>query len=374
MRVCLIAEKSSLGLQVLPIIDEMHPDLDQGSFTCAFVNPYVHLNSRFRYPRGLSFHDYPFTGEPAYEPFAFGSESSEIGPHFLPKFGFRIDRSTQEPESRDPSWRPASWVPCVPALVEPYAESIMRLRAADVVYAAVDPGPSSMLALDRCLAALGLCDRRVAIPHLTSLSHASLVRAFRNAGHPGDEAYEDSVARGRLRRRFDYGYQVNAQAVHGRTLRLAGAARDARVPSKYGLQILYAMRRHGPTSEGLWVDAMDRWKGTGRYDLLRNEWGNRVGMAGLASRHVILQELQASGLATKVDPREVGISELGERFLDFLHPDSEDTDLPFRLEVWKGEADGSDRIDRYLRTFFGRQIRYQAVEMARSPGTPVHAA
>ena len=53
------------------------------------------------------------------------------------------------------------------------------------------------------------------------------------------------------------------------------------------------------------------------------------------------------------------LSDAGERFLEILHPDSEDPDLPFRLQEWQmlPPTEARDRIDTYLRTFFGKTKR-----------------
>jgi hypothetical protein len=346
MRVCLIAEKFSVASLAFPHILELHPDLERDAFACAFVNGYTHLNARFRYPRGLSFSDYPFTGEAAYEPFSFETPGlSTTVPRLAfhrhePDDGsFLIDYRFPTPKSREP---------------DPGVEAARRFRAADVVYAVVDPCPSSTLALDRCLRWLALDASRVAIPRLRDLAGPALRKAFASPSLPGEAWYAAHVAQAVVRRRFDYGYQVNALAIHGRAMRLAGAVNGAQVPSKYGLQALYDMRRKPPMPKFEWMDGMERWKGTGRYADARG------GLASYSSREPILEALKRSGLAREIEGALLTISPLGHRFLEILHPDSEDRDLPFRMEGWKMDPDGNARVDRYLRTFFGRQIRHQA--------------
>jgi hypothetical protein len=51
------------------------------------------------------------------------------------------------------------------------------------------------------------------------------------------------------------------------------------------------------------------------------------------------------------------LSDLGHRYLDSLHPSCEDADLPFRLDAWSKlpEVEAKAKIDRYIRTFFGKQ-------------------
>jgi hypothetical protein len=47
--------------------------------------------------------------------------------------------------------------------------------------------------------------------------------------------------------------------------------------------------------------------------------------------------------------------------LNRLHPDCEDPDLPFRLHAWcEAGAAAKPAIDRYIKTFFGKQKRFMA--------------
>jgi len=356
MRVCLIAEKHSLGCFVLPHILELHPGLNQDAFACAFVSPYVHLNACFRYPRGLSFADYPFTGEAVYEPFSLmptWTQFSKPSLGFLPTefddgTGITHYRFLQPPPMDD---------------LQP--EVVRRLKAADVIYAAMGPGQSSTLALERCVSGLGLHVQRLEIPRIYDLSRVALRKAFASPSGTTDGWYGRHISEATVRRRFDFGYQVNALAVHGRAMRLAGAASDAQVPSKYGLQILYDMRRGPPLKEGQLMDRMMGWEGSGRYEYTGN------GMGRVVSRMTIPGSLVRSGLVDDLGGGILTVSPLGHRFLGTLHPDSEDRDLPFRLEIWKAAPDGVSRVDRYLRTFFGRQIRYQARRIDFSAGRAV---
>ena len=360
MRVCLITEKPSLGETVTPYLAEMHPDLDPDGFTCVFVCPYTHLNSQFRYPRGLSLRDYPYVGEPAYEPFTFDFAALLQGTYRLPRFGFEPGDDTAAPGR----------LPCVrlaPTALPPghaLEEALRRLRMADVVYVALDPGDASTLAFDRCMESTGIDAGRFAVLRLTSLDSTTIRREIRHPAGVREAWYADHVSAARTRRRFDYAYQVNALAVHRQAMRSLGIPADADVPSKYGLQLLYDMRASAPVRDGEWIDRMCRWEGTGRWRDLRNPAGIRPGLGGPASQIHILESLVRSGLAQRLDGGPTGISALGRAFLAGLHPGSEDIDLPFRLEAWKSDPDGRRKVDRYIRTFFGRQIRFAG----RRPG------
>jgi hypothetical protein len=359
MRVCLITEKTSLGANVLPYIHEMHPALDPDGFVCAFVSPFTHLNTCFRYPRNLAMRDYPWAGEPAYEPFAFGASGPKGSLAFMsPRFGF-----VSEPGG-GPVLEPARFPAQIPEPVDPGGEAARRLRTADIVYVAVDPGASSTLALDRCLDFLGVDPRRVAILRLFSLSSAHIRTALADPARIADPWYAHDLAAAGVRRRFDYAYQVNALALHGQAMRAAGAETNAQPPTKYGLQLLYDMHGGSLRTEGELVHDMGSWEGTGSHRDLRDEHGYRPSLGGTASRHQILHGLTETGLTEWRGERHVAVSTLGLRFLSLLHPNSRDRDLPFRLEAWKTDPDGTAKVDRYIRTFFGRQIRFLARRLA----------
>lgn len=148
----------------------------------------------------------------------------------------------------------------------------------------------------------------------------------------------------RTKRYFEYQWTNNAHAV----LPHNGLG----VPSKFGLQLLYFLRRHPGMSEDALLGCMQGWQGTGRYP--------SGGMGSPASRAALLAQLQQLGFVD-LDPKMgIALSPTGHRFLLGLHPDSEDLDLPQRLVSWceKGLAASQSGIDRYIRTVFGKQMRF----------------
>ncbi|MCY1418116.1 hypothetical protein D9M71_336650 [compost metagenome] len=55
----------------------------------------------------------------------------------------------------------------------------------------------------------------------------------------------------------------------------------------------------------------------------------------------------------------ISLSPRGTAFLELLHPDCADPDLPARLEAWQRDwPSAKEKMHRYLRTFFGKQVRY----------------
>jgi DNA-binding PadR family transcriptional regulator len=180
--------------------------------------------------------------------------------------------------------------------------------------------------------------------------------------------------RGRVKRYLDWNYDVNALAVLRAPLKAAGLPDDA-VISKFELQLLYFVANLGDTSEltlapkANVLRRMNRWEGTGRYS-------GRVSLGSPASRYPIVENLLEKGFLE--ERRYVGgdpvvrytVTEKGREFLALLHPDCEDPDLPFRILLWQDMefAEAQQKIDRYVRTFFGKQKRFNLKKRAVTAG------
>ena len=354
MRVCLVTEKHVYAVWLIEALHRRYPALDPQGFACAFVSPYTHLNPEFALPRNLAWRDYPFSGEPAYRPFAMHPQGCH--PSFRPRF-----TPETKPAGVEDGYRV---VACDRRFDDPEGEAMRRFMAADVIHVALDAGESEALAVDRLARHLGpACSARIRISPLRSTDPDSLDRAIASPEPLDGPWMRTNLGPARVRRRFDYGFTVNALAVLRRTMTEAGAPADARVPSKFGLQALYHLRRDGPLSRNDWHESLSKWRGTGRYE---DAPGYRPGYPNSCGSPPAITALPGvlgeSGLVAQGADGRIGITALGLRFLDRLHPACEDRDLPFRLNLWKAlpEEEGNAKVDRYLEVFFRRQIRFLA--------------
>lgn len=154
---------------------------------------------------------------------------------------------------------------------------------------------------------------------------------------------------GRTKRYFEFQWANNANVVFGAAMRSVSPG-AGRIPSKFGMQLLYALRERCLGSEARIIDHMYHWPGTGKYPSSR--------MGSEASRCEIVSQLREMGLISKGE--WAAISTRGEAFLAALHPDCEDRDLPQRLDAWCKAGFGASQaaIDRYIRTVFGKQLRF----------------
>lgn len=334
MHVLIVTEMPSFARVLAPLARAHWPQDD-----ITFFNVVPFANIKHRYPRGLKWADCPHIG-PAQSKLA-GWTEWHGQPMHLDEGGDLTAADT-----------------IFPSLIQ---------EANEVVFAC-DPDASGAAAFEILLSSFMPAGCLAACPSLwcPSWSQEALASALQRM-RPFSEVAADALAAGRIKRYFDWNWNTNSLVVLSRTMRQVGAPADAPPMSKYALQLLYAMRglSQPEVSDSHVVHLMAHWKGTGRYQRMGGSPSCSLG--GPTSYAAILENLAAAGFVERI-PRAAGadgsitqISSLGRSFLDALHPDCEDADLPFRLTAWcrTGES-AKPAIDRYIRTFYGKQMRFFA--------------
>ena len=326
MNVTIIAEKPSVSRGIAPFARKRWP-----TDTITFVHAVPYGNIGFQYPRGLKLHEFPMLSSP---------------------------------RDRLRSWD--EWA-CPPFLMADDGDLVKipmspdLLTSAELIVNACDPDQTGAVAFDvlmREVLGEGRSDDCPSV-RLYALDGASIHSAFERM-QPFGEGWAQKLEMGRLKRYFDWNWNVNSLAVFGEVQRRAGVPAGAPPLSKYALQLLYRLRNEPPVMEGLLFRDMHEWKGTGRYTFESGAWRPRLGSA--ASKGQIIENLLSARLLQRIEVggiKRIRISSLGRVLLDQLHPDCEDADLPFRLHAWceKGVA-SKPAVDRYINTFFGKQLRF----------------
>lgn len=286
---------------------------------------------RFDYARGIKWKDYPTLKRPSYR----WEEETWIPGYEL---GPRGECNRLQSTSCDYDVRAslASTPHIVFACDWDYVGAMAFRAATDDVH-----GPGKSYAAIRML----------------SLEPAHLLRAVAadDVQFPRDCA--ELIRYGEAKRYFDFNFNSNALGVFGRTLMGVGLD-PARVQlSKYALQFVYYLHRQAaPLRWNDAIQAMNHWKGTGRYS------PSRLGSS--VSQGTIIRNMEQAGIIETSSGQNgtLRLTPTGAALLQALHPDCEDPDLPCRVEAWCGAglAAAQQAIDRYLRTFFGKQIRFLA--------------
>ena len=251
MRIVLVTEKPYDVSCVLPRVLDAYPQAGQDVAVVTLLSA-VLLPTRFTYPTTLRWADYPVTPEPAYRPISFDD------PAMRAHAAWRGWRRHVPVDDHDSGCRPG------PARLD--RTGLLAFAAGcDLVIDAMGHDPAGRHAFQRFLHDYPVrSGTRVVDIGLRSLAGTDIARGLKAARFW--DADDPAVPRDRLKRRFDYGYAVNAQAILRRTLTAAGIDHPVAVPSKFQVQALYALRGLGPSTEGRLIDAMARWAGTGRYE------------------------------------------------------------------------------------------------------------
>lgn len=323
MHILIVAEKPSIARAIAPFARKHWP-----AAHLTFVNANPYGNFKFAYPRGLKWADYPTLSEPQHK-------------------------------LRDWSdWRCPPVELATNGALAPLAMSPDLLTRADLIVNACDPDHTGAVSFDILLNQVFGDDRAKDCPSLClfAIDDASIEKSFSKM-HAFGETFASLTAYGHAKRYFDWNWNVNAQALLGEAARRAGVAADAPPVSKYALQLLYALQHSAPVTDGTVAVMMDKWSGTGRYSYAMGAWRPRLGSC--ASRWTIIENLLAAGLLARQDTL-LTLSPVGHAFLALVHPDCRDFDLPFRLHAWceQGLGTAQPAMDRYLKTFFGKQKRY----------------
>ncbi len=156
----------------------------------------------------------------------------------------------------------------------------------------------------------------------------------------------------KIKREFDTLWRINASAVLGELQHSLGYDAD-KVLSKYELMTLNIIRTEAEKGgrDNL-LDKMESWTGTGAYPP-----SMEVQVGSMNSRHEIMKRLLSMGYIERTADT-IKLSDTGMQLSRFFHEKTYDPDLPFRLLDWMKEGDRK-AMKRYIRTIFGRQLRYQ---------------
>lgn len=239
----------------------------------------------------------------------------------------------------------------------PYQMTDDVFKSADNIVFACDPDNRGALAfamlVEHMLGDNILSVRDFPAVVLTSLDEDYLVKAFEERS-TFNLLCTDMLSFGRIKRYFEWNWNVNSQSVFREALSRIGVGPDAPPLSKYSLQLLLwlATNTNGKLlSVAQVVSNMEYWKGTGKYT-------GHCSLGSPSSYSGILESLTKSGLIHTrrhyVEPTTLGL-----KFVATLHKDCIDADLPFRIVQWcrLPFEEAKPKIDSYLKSFFGKQKR-----------------
>ena len=265
------------------------------------------------------------------------------------------------PQIAEPQWNVTNQAVYLDHVLQEGMDARELLRRADAVICATDPdreGAHAFRNLTRHY--LDDPDDRLVFPVIlpVALDKASIIDEIRAGRTTADADYWRVVARGDAKRFFDYNWAINAIPLFSPILAHVGVPQGKRWMSKYALQLLFELEQRGQAmAEGDIIKLMMVWTGTGKH------MPNSRGLGSPVSRGAIVEQLIDMGLLEVPEAVEktqhYRVSGAGRRFLELLHPRCRDVDLPFRISNWEKDWPASrPSMETYIRTFFGRQRRF----------------
>lgn len=351
------SEKPSITRSIAPSIFAHYSKLYPGE-TIVFINSIYFGNAPYHYPHNLKWAQYPVTLPDKYRLAPWSKwRVKTINPKYESQTHTPLTNEFESPEDflLDYEFNTEDFRHVKEFLFAADPSSFPARLHHEMIEKYIDVLPENQR--PRCTAI-----------SLHALDNVSVNKAFKEK----DLFYKKlpyEINEGKVFHYFTYNFNVNSLAIFGAALEKIGI--ENMMMSKNMLLLLYWMRENPfPLSEGrLIAEGMYKWKGTGKY-----AFDKSLKLGNPASRAQIIENLKKVGLIEafkKTGYRSYSsenqlvtydvyyLSPQGHEFLKLLHKDCNDADLPFRLRDWKNQDFDTvkPKIDRYLKTFFGKQKR-----------------
>ena len=362
MKVVLVADKPSAVAPMIKAVMSVYPEYDVDDFLVYHRHRFINLNRMFKFSHGHKYAEHPLLEDAMYHDFFTCDETDTI---FKSAHSVIVDATMGDHIKR------------VPIDGSDTIEFVVNnFTNAERIYVGFssryDGDPHLQLRLRDWLRSHSVNCRELTLSNWASFSHMDTVAAIEKAKYIEYDDLLTLATPSIIKRYFDFNFLQNSFAVMQKTAQESIGNPLQQNLKKHELQMLYNIRSGPLRNGGQLVLAMMNWTGTGRYDSRNGSFGSP------SSRANYIEVLIANGLVKRT-PADVHmehgctidnvvISEKGLRFLDWLHPDCEDPDQVFRIEEWShlpfGEA--KVKIDRYIKTYFGKQKRFLVQKLAES--------
>jgi hypothetical protein len=333
MRV-LFFEKPLFIRKDLPVAAQRWPD----EVVVAVCCPFPLFSGAFRFPRTQVYNNLPLVIDPQYKPWEWLTENPWFASVFLI---FKLDANGVAHKQ----------------VCETAEQMEKFMEQASSLVCAADWDHTGALGFNLFVEHFA--------PHLHGKRHdvvctdtfpvdpASLYRQPLTTDHPDFIALGNA---GRIKRYFDYNFHLNGNVILGDLYRSITDSNPGASISKYMLLILFYLHGTGPRPHHKVRSDMCQWKGK------PGSAGPVASVGSPASATSIIQNLVTLGLLSESQSGLVAVSAIGQQFLLGLHKDCYDPHLPQRITGWQKLPflQAQPLIERYLKTFFGKQKRYQA--------------
>lgn len=334
MRV-IFSERGRITAPLLPLMEAYWPGEEIILVSLWF--PY--FSGGYDFPRTLRYQDLPLVATPQYKYRTFGPETGAQPPTVWMK------GNTGELERRE---------------IVVFNDFVSLLsRASSVVYCDImdyQPITTFELFLEHFMPHLRKSGHKVISIDQRRPAKQTDAQKWQMEAHldktTKDSEYQALAQDGLVKKYFDYNFHLNANVIFGDLYRKLSGTESPVFFTKYMIMIMFVIREL-PASRMKLETVMYKWKG--------GDDSDRCSIGTIISRQTILTHLIDLGLI-KEYRRQIVLTDLGNDFLSKLHKDCYDPHLPRRLMDWRDSNLERVKpiIDRYLKTYFGKQIRFQS--------------
>lgn len=354
MKVSVLADNGTAALAVAHVLFEKYPEIDRKQFTYANCPLTYSVLSNFEFPRDLALSSLPITAPVKSKPFVF-EETAQGRTRTIVRANAWQNCRNLELNERNGSGGVGFMLDFERALSpEDLAEEISTSDKVFLAYPKGSAGAHVARILRNWVSSHGVFPDYIFIEYDDILKFDEFVKSV---GSPvTDPNLEEASVPSLIDQYFKYNYRLNSIPVMRATSMKALGRDVANALSSDMLQILYRLREMSGASYSEFSQALYRWRGTA-------ETGSTVSIGwgqGKEKDDPSIDFLEAQGLAMVAPDRRVEITDDGLALLAAIHPDCCDADQAIRLSKWKmlDEAVARKKIDQYVKTFFGKQLRF----------------
>lgn len=345
MRV-IITEKPSCSRALSNIAARHWPGEEIVLIACVFTA----FSSTFSFPRNLNYASLPMVAEPKYKPESFSYSDDNLESFHVIRIRKDRQKDFDIKSGRDVSNYRAD-----------YHEASRIIQLSDEIVCATDCDPAGALIFNLVLEYMApkfLGKNITTIINYAGYDEKSLTMAFNRPTMTSDDFFKRTTSAGIIKRYFDYNFMLNSHVILSDLYRFLASTKAPVEISKYMLLLLHLVNCNKPMDWYQLETKMLKWSGS-----VDSQSGAKVASIGSpASRSSIIKNLVNLDLIKADDKDKYGLTDLGERFIAALHKDSFDPFLPQRIADWQllSIEEATAKIDKYMKTFFGKQKRYQS--------------
>lgn len=350
MKITILSDVNVAATAVAYFLLQKNPDIDRSSLATASCPLAFSTNTGFEFPRNLGFSSLPRTEPVKTKPFSF---DSTIGGRTRRDAQIDLQHIAEETITGSGS----KFFSSAFRRLLPDTDLVEQIRTSQqvfLVYSQDPHGAHKARILRDWVSQHGINPEYTYVEYGDPIDHHNFQTALENPlSQPDLEAKSTPSL---IEQYFEFNYLLNSLPIMTATSMKALGRNVGNALSHDLLQILFHLHGHSGIDLRFFVRSLVNWRGTGRHEgTVQFGWGD-----GSTTDDPSVSLLEKEGLADIRDDKRIVITDDGLKLLGAIHPDCRDVDQKHRLRKWMtlSEAAARGKIDQYIKTFFGKQLRH----------------